>query len=775
MRLFTYNITRSIKNIKNNGIYSALTIVSLATGIAIFLIVALYLFQETSVDKCFAGYNRIYRLYDAKNNDCGIGYEMGDVIKNHYPEVEANCMLERFEWPVVLKTNNKIIKARTGISATNLFFSVFNINVISKSNKEPFSEDAAVILTQSTARKLFGDKNPLGKTVNINGFFDTKVTAVIADFPANTSLNADYILNAEPKQMRMSSTCNNGDCYNPMNHYIRLKDNVSPENFIHSFNQSISQYQSRVDSFAIQPLTRIYFSKHLEYSGNKEGNLAFLRIVFLIGLIILILALINYLNFSISLQYTKLKEISIKKINGASNRQLFLLYLSESAVVLFFAILLSLISFYYFKGIFRTVFAKNPDLHLLVHPLFIGGFALIIIVILLISSIVPSYALLKVNVINGLSGKFRKRGKSSAKAIFTIVQFTTSIALLIAVLFIHKQLTFVEKKDLGFNKENLLKIEIPFGFKNYNAFKQEVDNLNFVRSSALSFGNPGEINLTLGSGQKGDDADYQTIVSDSNFIKTFQIKLLNGRNFFTGDKNKCCLINQSAMNKLGWKDLKNKKFKNGREGGYHVIGVVNDFKVSSLHQIQKPICILFDDSNKPNTLSVRINRGSIKNQILQLKNTWEKFTDMPFEFNFYDTFFNSLYLKDKKLSLSISILTLLAIFLTLIGVLGQIIQTCAFRTKEIGIRKVNGASVTELIRLLNYSFVSKVFVAFVIAVPVALFSIKSWLDNFAYKIKLSWWVFVLAGLVILLITLITTSWLTFKTARRNPVESLRYE
>jgi len=774
MDFFIANLKQAYHYLKKNTTYSVLTIIGLTVGLTVFLLVALFVYNEKSVDKSIPNSNRIYRLIDAEKNDSGLDYKLRDAISENYPEAEANCMLERYEWAMILRANNSSIKLKSGISTTNNFFEVFNIPILRKIGDKPFSEKASIILTQATAKKLFGDKDPLGQTVDFNHFFKVKVTAIVKEFPKNTSIAADYFLNAEDKKMRMSTICDNG-CYNPMNSFFLLKKHTDKAQFIKHFNKTIKQFQSRVKRFSLQPLTDIYLAKQIKNNGNKKGNPSFINIISIIGLIILILSVINYLNFSLSLQFSKIKEISIKKVNGANSLQLFFYYLTESLIVIVVSTLLSLLLVFALKDYFATLIGREINLQILENPVFIIIYLAVILLILSINSVIPVYSLLKINVVDGLHNTIKRQNKSSIRTVFTTTQFVASIALLISVFFIQKQLNFVASREIGFNRQNILKIEIPFQFKHYPALKAEINNLSFVKSSSYSFGHPGQINLTMGSGEKEIDMNIKTIMVDSTFLRTFQIKLLKGRRFLKGDFHNACMFNKTAIIQLGWEDLKKRKYKMNKEDGYDVIGIVNNFSVSSLRKKQQAVCLIYDNTNKPNVLSVRIVPGYINRQISQIKKVWTSLSNDPFEFQFYDDFFNAQYKKERQLSRSITVLAVIAIILTLIGILGQVIQTCNYRTKEIGIRKVNGAGILEIVNMLNMVFVKWVLVAFVVAAPIAWYSINKWLENFPYKAPLSWWVFALAGIVVLFVTLVTVSWKTFKVAIKNPVEALQYE
>jgi putative ABC transport system permease protein len=341
---------------------------------------------------------------------------------------------------------------------------------------------------------------------------------------------------------------------------------------------------------------------------------------------------------------------------------------------------------------------------------------------------------------------------------------------------IFKQLQFVKDYDLGFNKEHLVRIELPYLFKNQKALKNEVAKLPFVTASALSNGSPGHINLSMGSGVEGDEFTVKCIFISEDFLKTFGINLTEGRGFLTGDKDHACLLNEAAIKRYGWNTIEGKKYKNGREGGYNVVGVVNNFNVQSLHSALTPVALLYEPDREFNTLSLRLTPGNISQQIKDLRSVWKNLLpEDPMEFTFYDSQFQAMYEKEDKLAKSITFFSIIALVLTCMGILGQIFMISLNRTKEIGVRKVNGAKISEIMTMLNKDFVKWVAVAFVIATPVAWYAMNKWLENFAYKTPMSWWIFALSGALALGIALLTVSWQSWKAATRNPVEALRYE
>ena len=400
----------------------------------------------------------------------------------------------------------------------------------------------------------------------------------------------------------------------------------------------------------------------------------------------------------------------------------------------------------------------------------------VIVGIVLLNSLAPIYVLSKFNIADFLSGGRKRTGKQLGKQAMLTFQLTASIALIAVVMLIFKQLQFVKHHDLGFDKEHLLRLELPYKFNNQKALKSEMAQLPFVTSSALSNGYPGHINLSMGSGLENDEFTVKCIYISEDFPATFGIKITDGRGLMSGDNGHACLMNEAAVKRFGWENIEGKKYRNGRKGGYDVVGVVNNFNVQSLHSELAPVALFFEPDRGFNTLSLRLQPGSISQQIAGLRKVWKSLLpEDPMEFAFYDSQFQAMYEKEDKLAKSITFFSIIALVLTCMGILGQIFMISLNRTKEIGVRKVNGASIAKIIAMLNRDFVKWVAIAFVIATPVAWFAMNKWLENFAYKTTLSWWIFALAGLLALGIALLTVSWQSWKAATRNPVEALRYE
>ncbi len=777
--MIRFKIKLAFRNLLKNKLYSFLIIGGFAIGFTASILIGLFYNAEKNVDRHFADYNNIYRLYDAKESKSGLDYKLNAVLAENYPDIKKTCPLGFSYYPITLKDpeTKNYIRVEHVISTNNNFFDVFSVKILSGLEGKPFSQQNSAVITESVAKKLFGDKNPLGRTVN-QEFFSATVTAVMEDLPKNSSFGAEMLLNSENKEFQMSQECNNGVCIYPVEHVLLLKSGVNPDDLTKNLNASIKQFNTTTDSLALQNFSDIYLStKDLGWADDHfKGNSKMLLIFLAIGILIILLSSINYLNYLVSMQYAKMKEIGINRTNGAEKIHLLADSLIEVSLGIFIALVFSVFLVALLLSSTGILFGKEIHLSDVSFYQFLPIVAAVVAGIILLNSLAPIYILSKFNISDFLSGGRKRTGKQWGKQAMLTFQLTVSIALIAVVMLIFKQLQFVKHHDLGFTKELLVRMELPYKFQNQKALKNEVAKLPFVTSSALSNGYPGHINLSMGSGVDGDEFSVKCIYVSEDFLKTFGINLTGGRGFLSGDKDHACLMNEAAIKRYGWDTIEGKKYKNGREGGYDVVGVVNNFNVQSLHSEMTPVALLYEPDREFNTLSMRLMPGNIGQQIDELRKVWKNLLpEDPMEFAFYDTQFQAMYEKEDKLAKSITFFSIIALVLTCMGILGQIFMISLNRTKEIGVRKVNGARISEIMAMLNKDFVKWVAIAFVIATPIAYYAMNKWLENFAYKTTLSWWIFAMAGLLALGIALLTVSWQSWKAATRNPVEALRYE
>ncbi len=779
--MIRFNLKLAFRNLLKNRIYSFLVMGGFAIGFAAFILIGLFYYSEKTVNKGFENYKQIYRLYDAKNVRANIHYDLSALLAKNFAEIEDVCPLD-YSTGITLTAKNEQKHTdaliQDMLSTTNNFFTIFSIDVAEKLSDKPFDRKEAVALSRSTARKLFGNENPLGQQVNISNYIFGTVTAIINDLPANSTFRADIILNSDNESFRMNRTNSNGLRYNPTNIFVRFNKAANPQGFLTSLNKTIGSHALDMDSAGIQNLADMYLSTIPVKSRHAKGNPYMLKIFIVIALVILILSSINYVNYSISMQFAKMKEIGINKINGATWKNLIQYTFTEVSIGVLFslilAVIISAIVFPYSKLIFgKEIFFSTSDL-LFVAPLFLS----VAIAVILINSLAPIYVLSRFN-INGFLSGFRgsKNHKQFGRQMMLTFQLTVSIALICVVAIIFKQLHFVKHSDLGFNTEKLVRVDIPFKFPNTETLKHETEKLSFVKSSTISSGCPGMINHKYGTGDNDNSFSINCINVGSDYLKTMGIELVEGRDFLAGDIERACLMNEEAIKQYQWDDIQGKKLDIGGEnGGYDVIGVVKDFKFESLHYLVEPLALIYTKTTGGNILSVSLEPGNTSRQMVQMQQVWKKLLpNEPFIFAFYDDQFQAMYEKEERLARSVTFFCLIAIILTCMGILGQIFLICLNRVKEIGIRKVNGARTTEVMAMLNRNFIKWVGIAFIIACPIAWYAMHKWLENFAYKTEMSWWVFAAAGGIAMFIALLTVSLHSWRAATRNPVESLRYE
>ena len=771
--MFLYNLKLIIRRLKNNKLYSLLNISGFAIGFSVVLIIAMFIFNESTVDQNFSGYKSIYRLVSSEDNDCSIRYEVADALTSEYPEIEYASPAQYLTgFSFTIGSEGEFATLNDIISTDNDFFRIFGLRLLSGFSGDPFSEKNSAVISSRLAGLLFGDISPLGKSIDVGGFIKTRITGVVEDFPENTSFFSDLYLNIEDENLRIMQSGDNGVMWNPASIFVRLNEGISKENLYSKLAQSELQLTYKRGTTWLQPLIDIYFDKQVKSNVNRSANTSMIYLFLAIALLILFLSIANHVNFSIALQFSRLKETGIKKTFGAGVGQLIWFHLRENLagiILSFIAALLIVLEAMPLAG--GLLDRKLDMLDMARFPVNIL-IVLILIMVVFLTSIVPVYLIRRFDIYRFISGLAVRTKGGFVNKILSVFQSAVSIILVICFITIFKQLSFARQTELGFDKDKLIRIKLPGNFEKGDILKQEYSRLSFVEAATLSLGTPGMINSRAGSGEPDNQFMLNCIETDEDFIPTFKIKLLKGRNFRENDRDTICIINEAALKQYGWENIDNRKFKNY---GLTIVGVVNDFNVASLHEKIEPAVLIFKDRFR-NTLSLRLSAGNTGDQISRMKEVWDEIMpDNKFDFVFYDDFFNSLYRKEEKEASAITIFSVLALVITLMGMIGLVFQSTLARSKEIGIRKINGAGIMEIMIIINKSLFRMMTIAFLIAVPVSFYAMNNWLQNFAYRTGLNWWIFAAGGLIVLAISAITLSWQSWRAATRNPVEALRYE
>jgi putative ABC transport system permease protein len=773
--MFIYNLKHAIRSLLKSKLFTSFNLIGFSVALTVCIVTALYIYHEYSMDDFYNDTPDIYRLVDVKNNSVEIDRNVASSLKEKFPEIKMAVPLYNFkseDFNIFLKDplRHNAIKLKNTISTTNDFFSLANVKTIVSKSGEPIADNKSIVLSRETALKLFGKTEIIGESVQIdNNVFP--VSAVVENLPPNSSLDADVYISTDHPDYSLGSTCSNGVCFLRRNILISVANSNEISSLIKKMNLNFPVNKSNTTTVDLQPLRSIYFSPVYEGSPNKAGNVKMILLLVSVAVLVLIMSIINYLNFSISKQLITLKDSGIKIANGAGVRHIREYYAMEVGLTILISFAMALLIAKTTLPFFQSLINEKLNFSWIINPHLLIPFAAIILLVVVTASLAT------LSFTSNLSPNllFKKVYTShegmSIKRIFTVVQLTVSMGLITSLFFINKQLSYVKGADIGFKKEQLLRIDIPWAYKDYVALKTEYAKLPFVSDLCLTSHSPGAGWSKNGIVTKSEKrVEVNTINIDDDFLKTFRMIIIAGRGIEPSDLNYGCLISSSTYKALEWDNIDDKKF-----NGLKVLGIVNDININSLHSGIVPIAFQYTDDYY-SAINLRLQTGITGQQMKEIEKVWKELLPYdPMTFAFYDEYFNSLYKKEDRQSQALAVFTVIAFIITCLGMLGQIMQTSQRRVKEIGIRKINGATVSEIITLLNRDYMIEVIIAILVATPIIYFSVRIWLNNFAYKTDLSWYVFAAAGLLSFLITILTVTWQSWRAATRNPVEALRYE
>jgi putative ABC transport system permease protein len=776
------------RNVNNNKRHSVVNYLSLSLAIAVILLIFLFVNNELTYDKFHADSDRIDRLtttlstpggeYHVAFANTAFAYKLRDELG----EIEnIACVSKSVSYQV--KYGDQIFRENEVRFSTPEVLKLFSYKIINGNPGKILTEPNTAVLTETLSRKLFNKKDPIGEPVSFNDMVYT-VVGIIKDLPDNTDLRFTALL---------ASPINGSEdimAWNDYFSYILVKDKNSPDlqNKIDKIAEStykplFTESNLKLSrTYKIQPLTKVHFdTSYLADTpkGNKRTSYTFM----FIACLILIIACINYINLNLASAVTRCKEFTIRKIAGAGKTNIIVQLLGESIMNTFISLLLSIFIVLLFLPVFNKLADTNFNTQIFSSVSVILAALTIVLVIGIISGVYPAaylfrFAKLTANPQNNLKTGFSRISKG-----LVTFQFVLSITMICVIIGVNKQIKHMQSYDLGFNKEQILSIDlnaIKNSSGNLNPLKQELST-NFMVATGgggtqLGSSGEGSWRRPLYELKNEDGQDVQFILNmpevDDNYLKLFGIEFVEGRNFSKerpADYDASIIINEAYAKIMRWDAPLNKKM--FEDSKLRVIGVVSDFHFASLHNKIEPLAFRFNDKN-PSYLFVKAPPA----QIDYIKTVWRKyFKDVFFEYQFVDDNFEKQYQKDEKQKAIFGYLSFIAIFISCLGLFGLSSFFITRRIKEIGIRKVNGAKISEVLFMLNKDFVKWIVIAFVIAMPIAWYAMNKWLENFAYKTSLSWWIFALAGLMALGIALLTVSWQSWRAARRNPVEALRYE
>lgn len=798
----------ALRNLLRNKVFSAINIVGLALGIATCLVIMLFVYDELSYDRFNEKADRIFRVVfkasinDGKINEANVMPPTAQVLKNDYPEVLAATRLRTSGSPEIVYQNKKI-KEHDFASVDANFFDVFTLPLLKGNAKTALREPNTAVITQDFAKKYFGDEDPIGKVLFIKSWNESyKVTGLIGKVPHNSHFHFDIFGSmAGVKDAKEASWMTSGFFtylvlpegfdYKVLEAKLPqvIKKYMGPQ-IQAAMGMSLPQFLQKGNQLGLflQPLTSIHFDEGFTGTLEPSGNIQYVYIFGAIAVFMLLIACINFMNLSTAGASKRAKEVGVRKVLGSVKQDLITQFLFESILLSVVALALSLMLVQLALPVFNDLAEKDLQLDFLKNPLLIIAFILFGLLVGVLAGSYPAFFLSSFNPVEVLKGKFKLAGKSiSLRSGLVVFQFFISIALIIGTTVVYQQIKFIQSKDLGYAKDQLLIMRNTWSLgKNEEVFRQQIlqdPRVLSVTSAGYLPAGPSDSNNSLGY-PDGDDSQIMRTLEykiDEQYIPTMGMKIIAGRNFskdFATDST-AMVINETAAKAFGWgknavgHTITRLKNNDGLKVTYRIIGVVKDFHFKSLHESITPLLMV---SEKTYGLTIKVKGKDVEGLLASLKNQWQKFNvEEPFSYAFMDELFEKTYQSEQKISVILSIFSGLTIFVACLGLFGLATFTAEQRTKEIGVRKVLGASVSQIVTLLSKEFLKLVLIACGFAFPIGYWLMNKWLQDFAYRIEISAWIFVLAGILAFLIALLTISYQAIKAALANPVTSLRTE
>jgi len=810
--MFRNYIKIAFRNLWKNKGYSAINIFGLAIGLATCLLITLFVVDELSYDKFNKKADRIYRVNTYIHLN-GSDFKqrvtpapMADALMKDYPQIERAVRIDVGGNMLVKKGTETLTEPHTFFADPNLF-DVFTLPMIAGNPKTALNQQNTMVISASIAKKYFNSIDVLGKTLKVDNTTDYKITGVIKDTPAQSHLHFNFIKSMSSNEggrspMWLSNNFTTfvllraGTSQSTLDRYLKETAKKYAEPQVQTiFHGSFSDLEKKGDylKYAAIPLTRIHLYSDLTNEAEPSGNIQYVHIFIVIAVFILLIACVNFVNLSTARSAGRSKEVGVRKVLGSNRSNLVLQFLTESVLTSLIAFGVALLIAILFLPYFNQLSGKPTSSGLLPNWQMLPSLLIITILIGIFAGLYPAFFLSAFEPVQVLKGKLATGFKGSwLRNSLVVFQFSTAIILIIGTLVIRNQLSYIRNKNLGYNRDQVLVLKNAYSLGNYvQTFKNEVLQIPGVvagsQASALPASSGNEWNqnafskdATMSTNQLVTISDWSV---DADYISTLGIKMAQGRNFsakMPTDSN-AFLINEAAARLLGYtKSLQEKLYESNRGNGASarsIIGVVKDFNTGSLRN--KTVPIVFRLSKYGDRFAFRIKSKNIPQVLAQIESKYhgvvKEMAGQPFLYSFMDEDFNQLYQSEQRTGKLFICFAFFAILIACLGLFGLITYAAEQRTKEIGIRKVLGATIANVTALLSKDFIKLVFISIVIATPIAWFAMNKWLQSFAYRTNISWWVFVLAAAIALIIALITVSFQAVKAALANPVKSLKVE
>ncbi|MFT3750493.1 MAG: ABC transporter permease [Agriterribacter sp.] len=784
------------RNLVKNKVYSFINIVGLAAGMAVAMIIGLWIYDEVSTNKHFKNYDSIYQVmmnqtFDGKRgSQIALPYPIGEELKVKYPDIKAVAMCDWGGSHSLIYGDKKISKMGHFLGEDGV--NMFSLQIL-KGDKNPLHEPYSIVLTEETANVLFGTEDPIGKMVKFDNATNLKVTAVVPKQPKNSALSFDYLAPFHLQEsiyeyIKLYHKPNWGN--NSWQAFVQLNNNATEKavdakikDLVISHFTDENTLKSIKPEVFIHPMSKWRLYNNFENGKNTGGFIKYVKMFGVLGFIVLLIACINFMNLSTARSEKRAKEVGVRKAVGSGRKELIRQFLSESMLISALAFLFALVFVILALPFFNKLTEKEMSLHV-GNPLFWGVMILFTVITGLLAGSYPAFYLSSFNPVRVLKGNL-KAGRSSSlpRKILVVTQFASSVILMIGTIVIYRQIQFGKNQPIGFDNKGLISVDWSEDIsKSYDAFRNELLNSGAVASICKSNSPPSQI-FSNNNGWEWNNSQpvektvvFSTIATDYDYTKTLGVKLIDGRDFSRdfADSN-AVLLNQAAVKRMGLKNPVGEMLKwNGQT--MKVVGVIPDIQMQSPFRPVSPLTVIFN-KGWVNYINVRINPTMPASKALGIiKPIFEKYNPaFPFEYQFADEEYAKKFNYEELVGNLAAIVAALAVFISCLGLFGLASFTAEQRVKEIGVRKVLGASIFNLWRLLSKDFVVLVSISCAIAIPVAYYGMHEWLKNYEYRIGIGVGVFAITIVSALAITLVTVSFQAIKAAMANPVKSLRTE
>ena len=781
------------RNLMKNKVFSFINILGLTIGITVCMMIYLFIINEFSVDKFHQNGKNIYRVmrtYDpSKPPTSYLSGPYATALLNDYPN-EIKRVVRVMATDGTITFGNKAFNEKKLYLADADFFNLFSFPLVKGNPATVLKDPGSVVLTEATAKKYFGKDDPIGKVLELSKHLQLKVTGIAKNAPSNSHLNFDLVV---PLSNYFNQDWFNVWINNNFFTYVLLNEQANEAELEKRFPQFMDKYMGKdmarmgaKVSLSLTPLSEIYFEQASAFDNVKHGDKKVVYIFLSIAVLILLIACINFMNLSTIRAVERSKEVGLRKVMGAMRNHLVWQFIGESILLTVISCLLSIGLLQLCMPFYNQLLGYTLSVSWQTLPLYLFLISVIVIVGFLAGSY-PAFFLSAFSPIEALKGKLRLgKGGSFFRQAMVVTQFSISVFLIIGTIIIVNQMSYVKNKELGYEQEQTVIIPINNDdiYNHLHTFKNELQRNSGIASVSAASGEPGgffDLHTFEAEGRNGQVWKSRTEFADFEYVKTLGLKIIAGRDLsgqYSTDTTEAVLINRTAAVSLGFtpeqaigKWIKNTIRDNSRRT---IVGVVEDFNFLSLKENIEPLVI--SPSEDRRVVMIKVKPGNIHSAVATIETTYNKVaTGYPFEYSFLDQKFEELYKTDLRQQTILIVFAGLAIFIACLGLFGLASFTAAKRIKEIGVRKVLGSTTQGIVMLLSKDLLKPVLLATIIAVPAAYYAMSAWLESFAYRIPLYWWIFVLAAAITIGIALLTVSIKAVRAALANPAESLRAE